>query len=138
KRQLIGIDLSEKMIQKAREKNVYDALYVGDMVEFLSASSRRFEAVLAADVFVYVGDLGKVFRGGRRVIGTSGLFAFSVEGSVERNFGLGKSGRYSHSRSYIEQLAAASKFLVRSVEQRVTRYEREHEVIGYLVVLEAV
>ena len=38
-----------------------------------------FDIILAADTFVYVGALGKVFQTVRECLNTGGLFAFSVE-----------------------------------------------------------
>jgi predicted TPR repeat methyltransferase len=64
-----GVDLSEKMIDKAREREggVYQELVVGDLVPFLTAgngsegegtaAAQLYDLVLAADTLPYIGDL---------------------------------------------------------------------------------
>jgi hypothetical protein len=52
---LTGIDLSEGMLARARERAVYDALHVGEITAWLAASADRFELIVAADVLVYFG-----------------------------------------------------------------------------------
>lgn len=38
-----GIDISPEMVEKARQKNIYDALLVGDIEEFLRKGSEEFD-----------------------------------------------------------------------------------------------
>ncbi|MGH6862621.1 MAG: methyltransferase domain-containing protein, partial [Phyllobacterium sp.] len=52
---LAGMDLSEAMLQKAAEKQVYDTLAKGDVNDFHAAPG-SVDLAIAADVFVYVGD----------------------------------------------------------------------------------
>ena len=59
---LIGIDLSENMISKAEAKNIYDALYVDDIIPRLNILNTRFDLFISCDVFVYIGDLLPLFR----------------------------------------------------------------------------
>ncbi len=61
---LDGIDLSPRMIEKARAGGRYDELIVGEIVEFLSAKKAAYTLALAADVLVYFGDLARSVRGG--------------------------------------------------------------------------
>ena len=84
KRLMIGVDLSAKMIEKARARMIYDELIVGDIEKYLSGTRNRFTSIFASDVFVYLGDLQGIFRGVRRVLNRSGLFAFSVEPRTSR------------------------------------------------------
>ena len=65
---LVGVDLSPKMIEEARQKGLYDRLAVGDIAPFL-AEQRAASAhlVIAADVFAYVADSRRgLRRGGAR------------------------------------------------------------------------
>ena len=50
------------MIQWAERRHVYDQLVVGDYVRYLSARQEPCDLVLAADVFIYAGDLVASFR----------------------------------------------------------------------------
>ena len=61
---LRGVDLSEKMIAKAREKGLYDELVVDDIERFLrrqAGMKSTCELLVAADVLVYLGDLAPLF-----------------------------------------------------------------------------
>ncbi len=62
---LTGVDLSPGMIAEARAKGIYDRLQTGELAEFLAAeraAPRRYDLVVAADVFVYLFDLDPVAR----------------------------------------------------------------------------
>ena len=52
------------MIEQARAKNLYDRLVAADLVEFLHGEPAvSADLAVAADVFVYIGDLEPVFAG---------------------------------------------------------------------------
>ena len=104
---LTGVDLSARMIEKARSLGVYDRLEQGDIIEFLDGSEDRWDLVLAADVFIYVGDLEPVFARLERAM-AEGVFCFSVESLEGDGAGLRllPSLRYAHSEAYLERLAS--------------------------------
>mmetsp|Transcript_48759 Transcript_48759/g.136421 ORF Transcript_48759/g.136421 Transcript_48759/m.136421 type:complete len:558 (+) Transcript_48759:113-1786(+) len=67
----------------------------------------RFELVVAADVFVYIGDLGPVFKTVARWLAVGGIFAFSTETSesdVSGAYQLTDTGRYTHDLHYVRHL----------------------------------
>ena len=59
---LQGIDLSNKMLAIAKQKNIYDKLSQFDIMEYLSSMPLGFDYYAALDVFVYVGELTEIFR----------------------------------------------------------------------------
>ena len=101
---LEGIDLSNKMLAIAAQKNIYDKLSQGDILEYLSNTSLSFDNIIAADVFVYIGDLSEVFRliksGNRK----PGQLVFSTEHTENDGYHLLETGRFAHSKSYISSL----------------------------------
>ena len=62
---LDGVDLSHDMVARRSARGVYEQLVQGDVVEYLQTTQRRYELVLSADVFIYIGDLDPVFAGCR-------------------------------------------------------------------------
>ena len=119
---LVGVDVSPAMLARAAEQQRYDKLIEQDIVEYLAgAAAAAFDVVLAADVFVYIGDLAEVFTQAARVLDAGGVFAFSIErADDECDFRLQPNGRYVQSASYIERIAAASGLaLLLSFEQMI-------------------
>ena len=99
-----GIDLSKKMLAKARQKNVYSKLDHTGIKEYLEKAPLDFDLFLSTDVFVYVGELSEVFRLIKSRNKRHGRLAFSTEHTEKADFFLEASGRYSHSKSYIQSL----------------------------------
>ena len=126
--QLVGVDLSAPMLDKARALDVYDDLVQADIIEHLRSTPQRHDLVLAADVFIYVGDLAPVFDALDRVIERHGVFCFSAEraGSACRTFELLPSLRYAHSEAYMRGLAAQYGYdVVKLVEEPIRKHQRE-------------
>jgi predicted TPR repeat methyltransferase len=103
-KEIEGIDLSQKMLAKARQKNVYSKLNHTGIIEYLTEAPLDFDLFLSTDVFVYVGELSEVFRLIKSRNKRPGRLAFSTEHTKKADFFLETSGRYSHSKSYIDSL----------------------------------
>jgi predicted TPR repeat methyltransferase len=94
--------------------------------------------IIAADVFIYIGDLQAVFAGVRRVLEPRGLFCFSVEqGSDERSYELRSSSRYAHSAQHLRALAAQQDFELLALEEATLRKDQAQPVAGLLLALRA-
>lgn len=133
---LTGVDVSARMLAKARALGVYDRLDNADLVEHLGRTDERHDLVLAADVFIYVGDLEPVFAGVRRVM-TRGVFCFSVEqiAGQRDGFRLMTSLRYAHTEAYLRGLAACHGFGVLSMRQQPIRHDQRRPIDGLYVYL---
>jgi predicted TPR repeat methyltransferase len=131
-RALAGVDLSPQMLERARRRGVYDELACADIVDFLQARPAPVGLVVAADVLVYLGDLQPVLRAVRRVLGDGGMFAFSVEALDAGDYALRPSGRYAHSRAYLQALAQAYGFRVDSIAGQVLRQDEGGDVEGLI------
>lgn len=135
---LTGVDLSAQMLEKARALGVYDDLQQGDVVEFLAATQERFDAVIAADVFVYVGALDEVFRLLAARMDSGGVFAFTVEESREGEVVLRESLRYAHSEAGLRRLADTHGFRFTALEQRPVREDQRRPIPGLFAWLERI
>ena len=137
-RHLVGVDLSGLMLAKAREHGLYDELVRGDLAGVLNGRPQQFDIAVAADVFVYIGDLDAVFAATAAALRPGGLFAFSVEacsGDESSDFRLGPTRRYAHSLTYLRRLAAAHRLQVESSQHCIIRKESDEGVEGLLLVM---
>jgi len=99
---LVGIDISNKMLQIAKQKNIYDHLEKNDLGAYLSENFTSFNYFIATDVLIYIGDLDEIFEKIKSNNQIPGKFAFTTEHSQGSGYQLMDSGRYSHSKQYIE------------------------------------
>ena len=136
-RRLDGVDLSPRMIDKARARNVYDELVVDEAVRFLNACPRAYDLALATDVLCYFGDLAAVLPAARRVLRPGGLLVATFEIESGQPFALGPSGRYAHSDSYVRERAAAAGFVVLSATDAILRTENQQPVREICYVLQS-
>jgi len=112
--EMVGVDLSNEMIEMARLRQVYDELVVGDLVEALADRS-GFGLAIAADVLIYVGEVEPLLAALASTLKPGGLFAFSVETPTDPSAAcaLQSTGRYAHSDSYVRRVAAEHGFAER-------------------------
>ena len=134
---LEGIDLSRKMLEIAKSRGIYDKLEHIDIVEYLSNAELDYDYFIATDVFIYVGDLSEVFRLIKVRNKKPGKLIFSTEHTNENGFHLEKSGRYSHSKSYIEELCEEFKFSISYFSETNLRKEKGSFLIGGLYILDS-
>jgi predicted TPR repeat methyltransferase len=132
---LTGIDISPRMMQQAERRHIYDQLILGDYTHYLSARQDPCDLVLAADVFIYAGDLRAVFEAVARLLRPGGLFAFSLEAAPGGDYVLQRNRRYAHSLGYIDRLARQNRFDNVSVQSVKLRRHGEEHASGLIIVL---
>ena len=133
---LTGIDISSNMVAKTRELDVYDHLIVGDIFDILSSSKEKYDLFIALDVFIYVGELTKIFKTVRQCSNKNALFIFSIETQKENGYSLLKSARYAHSDDYILNIASDGFKVIDSQEVSL-RKEKESWIDGKIFILQA-
>ncbi len=132
-----GVDLSPRMLDKARRTKLYAALHEGELVSFLQGrEAGTADLVVAADVFVYMAALDAAFREAHRVLRREGLFAFTVQAHEGEGFVLGADARYAHGEAYLRDLAQSTGFTIVIIERVSTREDRGEPVPGLLAVLQ--
>lgn len=131
---LEGVDLADAMVAAARDKGVYDALACSDILSFLGATEHKYDLVIAADVFIYFGDLKHVFAAASAKLAPGALFAFSVERSADQDVALRDSLRFAHSAKYVTVALNGAGLEVANIEQAVLRKDRGADIEGLLIV----
>jgi predicted TPR repeat methyltransferase len=136
---MVGVDLSPEMIEKARLRECYDHLSIGDITSILISNS-QFDLVFSCDVFVYIGKLREVFAAVKNSLRAGGVFAFSCERLEETHpsktgYNLHAAARFAHKESYMRLLALDSGFDIVKVEVSVIRQNGGKPVSGILAVL---
>jgi predicted TPR repeat methyltransferase len=127
---LTGIDLSPEMVRVAEGKKIYDSMQIGDVVEYLEATEEKFDLFIATDVFVYIGSLEAMFNAVKACSLPEAYFIFSTESTESDDFVLLKSGRYAHSRTYIQALTQKHGFEIELCQATSIRKAKEQLIAG--------
>src|SRR5258707_4332736 len=131
----IGIDLSPRMIERARATGLYAKLEVADMVQGLrDRPDASADLVLAADAMVYLPDLAPVLGEVKRVLVSGGLLAFTVETHDGDGSVLGEGLRYAHSAGYVRGSIGEAGLMLSRCEDLSARNEDNVPVPGLVVV----
>jgi predicted TPR repeat methyltransferase len=132
---LVGVDLSPKMIERARQKGLYDRLAVADIAHYLAEQpDAAFHLVIAADVFAYVADIAATCAAVARVLAPGGLFGFTVETHDGEGAIVGAKMRYAHGEAFIRGAIADAGLTVVELAHVSSRTENRVPVPGLLVV----
>jgi predicted TPR repeat methyltransferase len=134
---LEGVDLSAAMVERARRSAHYDHLSAAGVIEHLQATPERHDLVVAADLFIYIGDLDPVFAGVRRVLEPGGCFVFSVELIEGTGYCLLPTLRYGHAEVYLRELAQRHSLRWLAAQACALREEQRRPVAGLIVTLGA-
>ncbi len=145
-RRLVGVDLSAKMLERARSRNVYHRLEHSDLLLMMQGErSSSYDVVIAADVFVYLGVLEDIVAEVKRLLRPGGFFIFTVEAlealsgdaiGLNNNPGykLNQSGRYAHSANYLKKLSSANGFSSLNLISIPVRFEKGLPVTAWAAV----
>ncbi|MDO9062686.1 MAG: methyltransferase domain-containing protein [Bradyrhizobium sp.] len=130
-----GIDLSPRMIERARATGLYAQLELADMLQGLRGQPEAIaDLILAADAFIYVPDLAPLLRECHRVLAPGGLLAFTLETHRGEGIILGAGLRYAHAASYVRAALGAAGLTLSLLEDESARNEDHAPVPGLVVV----
>lgn len=132
---LVGVDLSGGMIEKARLRGGYDELEVAELTRYLQTHPGAYDVVLSADTLVYFGELQDVLHAAHSALRPDGWLAFSLEAAQgdDDRVDLSPSGRYQHTRQYVERVMKAAGFTDVRVGTDTLRKENGQPVRGWVV-----
>ncbi|RFB94016.1 S-adenosylmethionine-dependent methyltransferase [Rhizobium leguminosarum bv. trifolii] len=137
---MTGIDLSEKMVEIAHEKDLYETLFVAEVEDFLDDNDEEaFDIITATDVLPYLGALEPLFFGAAENLTSGGLFIFSSETLPEetlagRAYMVGPHQRFAHADAYVRERLAATGFELVEISDINVRMEDGQPTPGHLVI----
>ncbi len=131
--ELTGYDLSNGMLAEAKRKGIYNRLEQKDLLA-LDLTDERYDLIVAADVFIYIGALERVISWVADALAPNGIFAFTVEEGHEKGYTLLESHRYAHSEAYLRGMLDAAGFESFEVRQTTLRKDRGTEIRGLVVI----
>ena len=135
-RVLVGIDLSQAMLDRCTAKHLYHQLYKSDIADFLQAPGKQYDLITCMDTFIYLGRLDKIFALIYRKLKTGGMLLFSTEklaDPTELGCQLNISGRYSHSPEYLTALLGSTGFRIMQMRDVAIRMESGCPIAGQFV-----
>lgn len=137
-RRLVGVDLSGKMLEKARERGNYDELIESELTEYLLRCPESFDLIISADTLIYFGEQLDVMTAAASVLRPGGRFVFTLESATEEQTPNGSrlqgNGRYQHSQSYVTRTLQQAGLKLVSLSEIFLRNEGRKKVLGWLVV----
>jgi predicted TPR repeat methyltransferase len=131
----IGVDLSQRMIERSRATGLYAELEVADMLQGLRARvDASADLILAADAMVYVAELAPVLAEAARVLAPGGLLAFTTETHGGEGVVIGHGLRYAHGATYVRAAVESAGLKLSLLEDRSARNEDHAPVPGLVAV----
>ncbi|MDF0699981.1 methyltransferase domain-containing protein [Rhizobium sp. MC63] len=137
---MTGIDISEKMVEIAHEKDLYETLFVAEVEDFLEDNDEEaFDIITATDVLPYLGALEPLFFGAAENLTAGGLFIFSSETLPEeilagRAYMVGPHQRFAHADAYVRERLTATGFELVEISDINVRMEDGQPTPGHLVI----
>lgn len=136
-RHLTGVDLSPRMLDQARRRQVYDHLEAADLTTYLNTHAASWDVIIACDTFIYFGELGTPLSAAAGALRRGGTLIFTVEhdatGASIPGFRLNPTGRYSHAEDYLQRVLETTPLALRSLLPVTLRLEAGQPVAGLLV-----
>jgi predicted TPR repeat methyltransferase len=133
---MVGVDLSEKMLEQARSKSIYAKLICANILDHLSIEMETYDLVISADVLIYMGQLDAFFNQLKRVMNLGGHVGLTVESCNASTFELKSTQRYGHSTLYINALASSNGFSIVDVQDIKLRKEKGEDITGSAILLQ--
>lgn len=134
---LTGVDLSSKMLIRAKDRDCYDRLETAELTAFMTSEPGAYDIIISADTLCYFGALEEALAAAHGALRPGGHLFFSVErdeeGAKSAGFVLQPHGRYAHAEHYVRGCLTQAGFAVEDVSQAVLRTEGPDEVHGMIV-----
>jgi len=131
-----GVDLSSKMLEIASRKKIYKKLIKSDIETYLLRINKKYDIIVASDVFTYFGNLENILSLCAKNIYKNGAIFFTISTDKTDNDFMWKqhlSGRFLHSQKYVRECIKKSGFCNADFADSILRSEGGKNVEGYIV-----
>ncbi|MFW1676874.1 methyltransferase domain-containing protein [Pontibacter sp. JAM-7] len=132
--QLIGVDLSQSMLDLAANKQCYAQLIHSDVLNW--QNSQQFSLICAMDLLIYLGELTTLLDKVTAWLTPGGHFVCTLELCSFDTPQLQPSGRFRHSIGYISKQASIRGLIMRHQETLTLRREGNSTVEGAILLLQ--
>ena len=132
---LVGVDISEGMLEKARQTNRYTRLVRQDIEVYLQQSSDQYDLIMAIEVLGYLPAIQPLFIQVFDHLKTGGFFAFSIELSPENQTILSPNGRYLYAIKDVYQAVRQKSWQIVTERKINLRREKKSYAEGIIMIL---
>ncbi len=146
-REIVGVDISQGMLEIADEKDVYDELFVADVVGFLEADAEDdpegkgplWDVIVGTDLLPYMGDLAPLMNAASARLAPEGLLVLSTETLPDevlggRDYMVGDKQRFAHREGSVRERAEAAGLTVTEMDGIIVRYDEGQATPGHLLI----
>lgn len=133
--ELVGVDLSQRMLQHAAQRGIYQSLHHAELGAFLQADTAPHDLICCMDTFTYIGQIEPVLALIHARLQPGGLLLCSTERLDEAgaHYRLNTSGRYSHSPAWIAAILREHGFVIAEIADTVIRKEAGYPLPGQFI-----
>lgn len=111
---MTGVDISEPMLAKAREKRRYKALHQSDVVSFLKSDNQKYDYIVAVELTGYLSEIEEFIRLCKAHLKPNGTFIISIENAQSDKIYLSEQGRYLYLPAYVLDVLSSNGLTVQS------------------------
>lgn len=129
-----GVDISPRMLERARHKQLYNALFLQEAVSFMMENREAFDMVTAAGLLSCFGELAPFIQAARNVLAPNGILAFTLERDESvPTFRIQPSGRYVHNPEHVITLLQSKGYTLLHQEDFTLLLENHTPVSGMVL-----
>ena len=118
---MTGVDISEPMLAKAREKRRYKALHQSDVVSFLKSDNQKYDYIVAVELTGYLSEIEEFIRLCKAHLKPNGTFIISIENAQSDKIYLSEQGRYLYLPAYVLDVLSSNGLTVQSESIRLRK-----------------
>ncbi|MEM6486726.1 MAG: tetratricopeptide repeat protein [Pseudomonadota bacterium] len=141
-RTLLGVDLSQGMLDRAAPRGVYDRLERAELTEWLEHQPPgSLNMAVSADTLIYIGDIGAALAAACRALAPGGSLVATFEvmaegaGRPEAGYAITDSGRFQHTLAYLGAEAERAGLSLARQAHETVRLEGGAPVQGHILTL---